>query len=287
MAFKPMLAVAAGTLNPPYMVSPKLDGIRCLILNKIPLSRTLKSIPNDNIREILSSLDLKGLDGELICGNPTSPNAFRDSASLVMSKDKIGDWTYWVFDDFTRPNDAFHVRLMSVEHRIKLLNHPNVKFLDHRYALSTTAVDIEEEKALANGFEGLMLRSVEGTYKNGRTTIRENNLLKLKRFKDGEAVVIGFEEMMHNENEKIDGTRPTNKEGMVSSGVLGSLIVKDMITGVIFNIGSGFTFEDRYKIWNFKDATKGLIAKYKYFEIGDYDKPRFPVFLGFRDTIDI
>jgi DNA ligase-1 len=39
-----------------------------------------------------------------------------------------------------------------------------------------------------------------GTYKFGRSTVRDNILLKVKRFLDDEAVVIDIEEKMHNEN---------------------------------------------------------------------------------------
>jgi DNA ligase-1 len=48
-------------------------------------------------------------------------------------------------------------------------------------------------------------------------------------------------------------------------------------TGVEFNIGTGFTAEDRAK----KDWV-GLIVKYKFFPIGVKDKPRHPVYLGLR-----
>ena len=63
--------------------------------------------------------------------------------------------------------------------------------------------------------------------------------------------------------------------------------VKDIHTGVEFSIGSGFTEEQRREIWNKQVELIGSIVKYKYFEVGVKDKPRFPIFLGFRDKRDI
>jgi len=51
---RPMLAVAIKDLDDldyPLYVSPKLDGIRCLIHPELgPVSRKFKPIPNDHIR---------------------------------------------------------------------------------------------------------------------------------------------------------------------------------------------------------------------------------------------
>ena len=60
-----------------------------------------------------------------------------------------------------------------------------------------------------------------------------------------------------------------------------------MHTGVEFSIGSGFTEEQRREIWNKKVELIGSIVKYKYFEVGVKDKPRFPIFLAFRDKKDM
>lgn len=72
--FKPTLAVNADftKIQYPVYASPKLDGIRCSIVDGKALSRTLKQIPNKHIFNQLSTTDLNGLDGELIIGSPTS-----------------------------------------------------------------------------------------------------------------------------------------------------------------------------------------------------------------------
>ena len=53
-------------------------------------------------------------------------------------------------------------------------------------------------------------------------------------------------------------------------------------SGVEFNIGTGFTAEDRRYWWNFRNGMGLVVIKYKFFPIGVKDKPRHPVYLGLR-----
>jgi DNA ligase-1 len=149
-----------------------------------------------------------------------------------------------------------------------------------------------EQHWLEQGYEGVILRDPQGKYKHGRSTLKEAGLLKLKRFTDGEAEVIGFEELMHNENAaKTDALghteRSTSKAGLRPAGTLGALLVRDLATGVEFSIGTGLSASDRDTIWADRGALLGRLVKYKAFNIGAYDAPRFPVFLGFRDRRDM
>ena len=139
-----------------------------------------------------------------------------------------------------------------------------------------------------------MLRDPAGPYKFGRSTTNEGWLLKLKQFHDSEAVIDDAEELMHNANEKTltrngKAVRNTRKEGKVGRGVLGSLLVRDIHTGVSFNVGSGFDDAERRTLWgdHANGDLVGRVIKYQYFPTGSKEKPRFPTFLGFRDPSDI
>src|SRR6187549_3347693 len=100
--FKPMLS---GKLTDPHalaypvLASPKLDGIRCLILNGVPVSRNLKHIPNDAVRGMLTGLP--PMDGELVVGPVNGTDVFQRTSSGVMSKDGVPKFTFWVFDVIT------------------------------------------------------------------------------------------------------------------------------------------------------------------------------------------
>jgi DNA ligase-1 len=135
-----------------------------------------------------------------------------------------------------------------------------------------------------------MLRDPYGTYKFGRSTVNDNILLKVKRFLDDEAELIDIQEKMSNQNpEELDAfghiKRSASLEGMVPTGVAGTLIVRTK-DGMEFGIGSGLNYELRVELWNNKEKYLGKLVKYKYFPQGVKELPRHPVFLGFRDPED-
>jgi DNA ligase-1 len=122
--------------------------------------------------------------------------------------------------------------------------------------------------------------------------LKEGWLLKLKRFADSEAVVLAVNQLMHNTNEattdKLGHTeRSSHKAGKVPALAVGSLLVRDIKTGVDFELGTGFTEDQRYALWKKRGELVSRVVKYKYQPVGVKDKPRFPVFLGFRDKRDL
>jgi DNA ligase-1 len=56
--------------------------------------------------------------------------------------------------------------------------------------------------------------------------------------------------------------------------------------GQTFNIGTGFDDFTRANIWAKRDEFNGRSVKFKFQAIGTVDKPRIPVFLGFRHAED-
>jgi DNA ligase-1 len=145
---------------------------------------------------------------------------------------------------------------------------------------------------LNEGFEGAIIRSKYGIYKCGRSTLKQGILLKFKRSKDSEAIIVGFIEKEHNLNTaKKDAfgniKRSSHKAGKVAANTLGALVVKDVNTGIEFNVGTGFNDKLRALIWKNRKKYKGEIIKYEYQEEGSKDKPRFPCFLGFRCEDDL
>lgn len=286
---KPMLACEANlkSLKFPCIASPKLDGVRALVRDGVVLSRSLKPIPNRHVQLLFGRPELEGLDGELIFGDPTHPEVYRNTVSAVMSIEGQPDVSFYVFDKWNRDYPYSEVWHHLVYHMSTVLI-PVVG----REINSMEELDDCEALYLANGYEGVMLRDPQSPYKFGRSTAKEGYLLKLKRFADSEAEIIGFEELMHNTNEAtINETghteRSTKQEGLLPAGMLGALVVRDIVTGVEFKIGTGFTAEERLKFWNLRATLKGALVKYQYFPTGSKEKPRFPSFQGFRHRIDL
>jgi DNA ligase-1 len=147
-----------------------------------------------------------------------------------------------------------------------------------------------ESDFLEQGYEGMMIRHPDSRYKYGRSTEREGGLVKVKRFTDAEAEVIGFVEEMHNGNEaKTDALghteRSTEKAGLVGKGTLGALVVRDA-QGRVFNIGTGFTAVQRADLWLRQPDYLGSLVTFKYFDHGIKESPRHPVFKSFRAKED-
>lgn len=297
--FKPMLSATvddATKLRFPLLASNKLDGVRAIVRNGVLVSRNLKAIPNAHVQELFGRPELEGLDGELIMGDPADPAAFRLTSSAVMSHEGEPAVTFYVFDlVIPDPDLTFSARLVILQAKLKQLKRRDVKLLDQATVRDQAELDAFETLSLDRGYEGVMLRSAAGLYKHGRSTFKEHGLMKLKRFADAEAKVLGFEELQHNANEATTnalGTkeRSTKKAGMVGKGTLGALKVVGLngpYKGVEFNIGSGFDAATRDAIWADQRKWSGMVVKYKYFPIGSKDAPRFPVFLGTRNKGDM
>jgi DNA ligase-1 len=278
------------TLQYPVHVTPKLDGIRCLIKNGVALSRTLKPIPNKSIQEWANKhhLELEGMDGELIVGSPTSSTVYRDTNSFVMSIDKVGEFFFYHLDWWNDMDEPYFVRYQDV--MVDTVPSNYRKVLSYNAHSKEKLLELEEH-CLEKGYEGIVIRNPHGLYKYGRCTIKEANAFKLKRFEDDEAVIIGWEEEQHNgnnaETNELGRTkRSTKQSGLSGKETLGAFICKTR-DGVEFKIGSGFDAGDRQKFWENKSDLLGYIVKYKHFPIGVKDKPRHPIFLGFRNAMDM
>ena len=296
--WKPLLAATCedvAAIKYPVLISKKLDGVRCTVQGGKLLSRTLKLIPNVHVQAILSGLP-EGLDGELVVGEPCAKDAYRTTVSLVMSDSKPLDFfgdrrvIYHVFDQHSEA--GFKERLASAAKAVK--GRAGVEIVQHVTVQNAEELSELEAAWLAEGNEGVMARSIDGRYKEGRSTLKEGILQKIKRFKDAEAVVVGVFEEMENTNEAKTNAlgrteRSTAKAGKVGKGTLGGLEVEGVTAypGVRFDIGCGFTKQQRADLWAERKNLIGKLVTFKYFPLGSDTRPRFPVWKGFRDRRDV
>lgn len=304
--FKPLLSA---TLEPqdvhklvwPVLASPKLDGIRAIVKDGVIVSRNLKAIQNKHVLALLSRPDLSGMDGELIVGLATDPKCFRNTSSGIMSEDGQPDFKFHVFD--VVPEQFGYAVDTQFYNRFQLLSEKVLQIAKEVPELSGKVVRVEhevirnekelaayEQNMLERGYEGIMIRSFHGVYKYGRSTFKEQILLKLKRFKEDEATVIGFQERMHNANEATTNAlgeteRSSHKENLVGRGDLGALVIE--YKGHKLTVGTGFDDATRKEIWDNQSKYMGRFITIKFFEYGEYEVPRFPVFKGFRSERDM
>lgn len=281
----------------PVLATPKADGVRCLVVyrdgKKQVLSKKFKPIPNRYVRRMLEEHLPPGFDGELLLNGVSE---FSKVSSAIMSQDGEPDFYYGTFD-FVEDIDApYQKRMDMMMRRIILSEHNwNDKFnVEPILPVEITSVSHLQEferYCLDKGYEGVIVRSPNGPYKCGKSTLNEGYALKIKRFVDSEAVIVSFNERMHNANPmEYDAfglaKRSHKKDGMVPMGTLGSLVVKDIKTGVTCKIGTGFDADTAKVLWNARATLVGKIIKYKYQPTGVKDKPRFPVYLGIRSKIE-
>lgn len=301
--FKPMLSATVkgvDTLRLPLLASPKLDGIRALVLNGTLVSRNLKPIANLYVQTLFGKAEFEGFDGELIVGDPRAADAFTVTSSGVMSKQGTPDAVFWVFDRVPAGVDGgFSQRHKALTDNKAALRLADIRVVSHKLVKTAAEVTAHEEAMLEQGYEGIMLRSLDGVYKQGRGTITAQDLMKLKRFEDAEAVVTGVYEQQHNGNAAVRNAlgqleRSSHKAGKTGKGTLGGLTVRAINgphKGQTFGIGTGLSDADRAALWREAGPSctglNGRVVKFKYFPTGSKEAPRFPVFLGWRNPADM
>lgn len=287
---QPLLAKKAeyDKIQYPVLATPKLDGIRCLMVEGVAMSRTMKPIPNKFVQEELAGLN--GLDGELMVKGD-----FNAVSSAIMSRDGEPDFEYWVFDSFVYPEHAYARRVDDLyfdwdleaedsNHRIKILNPIQIN--------NEEELEAYLDKCVNEGYEGIMLRDPTGKYKHGRSTVKEGILLKVKRFFDDEATLVEIIEKMHNTNELErdelgHAKRSSAKDGQVPADTSGSCVMD--WNGVKFKVGFGPGFTDAIKkeMWDNRENLYGRLYKFSYQELSRDGIPRFGKLLGERHKDDL
>jgi DNA ligase-1 len=225
-----------------------------------------------------------GFDGELIVGHFGAKDVFTQSQGGVMRVAGEPDVTWHIFDllpnSFTGRNLQFRDRISLLEDIFKDIPESwGVVRVPHKLCYSDEGVKIFHDDCVALGYEGLVLRSPTGIYKYGRSTAKEGDFMRFCDWKRSEAKVIGYTQAETNMNEAVTNElgrtkRSTCKENMVKIESMGSLIVKDLKTGVEFNI----TVADPTTAlawWADPTLIMNKVVMYKYRETVKI-APRFP-----------
>ena len=296
---RPMLAAPTKDeelrlLKFPKLISPKLDGVRAICVYSaqgVPelVSRKFIRIPNEHTQRLFAREEFIGLDGELCVGPATAKNLMQVTTSGVMRVEGEPDVVWHVFDCYGKPELPYAQRAKFAK---QVCQEFGATWVPHYPATSYEQMMAIEENIVSEGYEGAMIRCPHAPYKQGRSTVKQEWLLKIKRFADGEAEVLDTIEQERNDNEAVADNlgyakRSTHQAGKSAAGILGALRVRDIASGVEFQIGTGFTHEQRTNLWEGRRLLIGKLVKYKHFPIGVKDKPRFPTFVGFRDRRDM
>lgn len=242
-------------------ISRKLNGCRCTFIGDKCMTRQGKEYKGlDHIIRDLHSLGLKNyfVDGELIYKNEeglSDSEAFQKGTGIAMSKNNDkSDLKLVIFDAFLleefwsgKSKESYYERkqvLLEIREDIELFDEvKNVEVVQMCYEGTNHAeiwkwLDYAEE----NDWEGIIL-NLDTPYECKRT----KNLIKVKKFYSVDLKCTGVEE----------GTG-RNK------GTLGALVCD--YKGNKVHIGSGFSDENRKRIWQHPENVIGKIITIKYKE---------------------
>lgn len=313
---KPFLACDADMdkVKYPVWVLPKIDGVRGLNIKGKLVARSGKPFKNVLNTALFSETLFLGFDGELVLDNVTGERLCNrtTSAMTTIKGDKSVQW--WLFDrvvDGVNNEDRYSDRYSALQAYINRIKcdqiDPAVNLLHmvpYKVAFNEQDIVNAEKEYLWEGYEGVILRDPNAPYKYGRSTAASNGFLRVKRFLDAEITVTSITEGKHNGNEAERGVhgnveRSTHQANMVPNGMVGSMtgtLIKDCMynkqvlykAGTEIEIAAGkMTHEDRKFYFDNPDKLIGSIVKFKYFPIGNKDKPRFPTFQSMRSEVDM
>ena len=270
----------------PYLVTTKIDGIRFMARDDGLYSFSNKLLPNQRLQSLTSHF-YPGIEGELFAGS------FQKSSSIVMSDDApLTDLVVMPFDyvEPTCPIKPYTQRLaamraVSAKLRRKLDGIVSVQPLMPIVISTQQELDTLLADALAVGHEGLILRTPDSLYKQGKSTPTDHYIQRIKPFDDQEGVIIAVNPYLRNDNEYLPGT--TKKRSLAANKVpmalVGSFTLR-LDDGTTVNCGSGLDDQQRTMYWFNKPL--GQKVKFKFQACGTVDKPRSAIFLGIRHEVD-
>jgi DNA ligase-1 len=237
-----------------WWMSEKLDGVRAYWDGKQFRSRYGNTIHAPDW--FVEALPPVPLDGEMWMGR----KQFQRTSGFVRRQDKHEHWRdirYVVFDAPAQDQE-FEARLQFLDELLRKHAPPYARAHEHKPCKGRDHLFAELAEVQRAGGEGLMLRQPGSHYAAGRSS----TLLKVKTFHDAEARVTGYQ-----------AGRGRHK------GRMGALCL-ELSDGTEFEVGTGFSDAAR----NSPPAV-GSIITFKYQELSDDGKPRFPVFVRQRTDL--
>lgn len=255
-----------------FYIQPKLDGVRMLVgkLNGkfMMLSRTGKDVKHmdhigDEVKGILKEGDF--LDGENYSPNKTFEEITglcRTTLQSSANEKDLGGIKFFVFDklNLKNLNETFEVRQNNLK-TFFLKKFKNLEMVETKILNSKKLIEVEHDKYVDLGYEGIMIRDPKGKYSLAE---RSNKLLKFKKFQTEEYEIVGSNEGTGKDAGTVVWVCRTEQGKPFCVRPTGSLAQRKQ------------WFRDR-------DQYIGNMLTVKFQNLTEYGFPRFPVGLGIRD----
>lgn len=237
-----------------YWYSEKLDGIRAYWTGERFVTRNGNPIYAPHW--FTNTLPAVPLDGELWAGRG---NFHLVQQTVLDQRPSDEAWKQIRFMVFDLPESAgdYQKRYYTLIDLVKNIDQRHVGFVEHKPISSEKELFDKLDAITEVSGEGVMLRNITSRYQAGRGS----DLLKLKKFNDAEATVIGY--------------KPGSGRLM---GMLGALLVR-LDDGTEFYIGSGFTDEQRKS-----PPTIGATVTFRHNGFTNSGKPKFARYMRERQA---
>jgi DNA ligase-1 len=237
-----------------YLISEKYDGMRVLWDGTTLWTRNHNRVnaPPELLRSLPSDT---ALDGELFMGRGRYQDCMKVVRCTTPSERDWSEIKFMVFDAPRAPGDA----LSRIVKAAEALRGNRWASVVQQTVCSDGASEVMDmlEAVVSIGGEGLILKHPTNPYTAGRNT----NHLKVKRFYDADAIVVGYE--------------PGKGKHTGRTGALKCMTS----TGQTFKVGTGLTDMQRQH-----PPPIGSVVTYKYQNETDMGLPRFPVFMRVRQS---
>lgn len=264
---KPMLAhgFSERLIKFPCIGQPKYDGVRCLTFVNSKgeveiLSRKGKPYNIPHLREWAENhKDCLPLDGELYNHKELT---FQEIVSAVKKHSDItAKIRYVVYDRPVADLDC-RSRIDRLQRIFddKIEKNAPLYFSEYKILKNMDDAWAYHKKCTDAGYEGIILRNMEGKYEFG---FRSNDLIKLKTFDDAEFEI-------------IDVVEATGRDA-------GTAIFVCKCEGGKFNVKPQGSRELRTEYFNNKKALIGKMVTVQYQGLSDDGIPRFPSAVSVRD----
>jgi len=267
-SFDPMLAVPESRGRPESTETAaqmKLDGYRCII--HVGEKRvTAYSRRGNDISESLPELnEIHWPDGEFIidCEVLAETGSYSDTSERIgrdaenVSRDV--DMMFCAFDLIDYNNQAMYNK--PYKERYGILLYFEQMLSNEYFKVLGLERDIEKAKdaAAENGEEGIIVKDMNSTYQFGK---RSSKWQKVKL--DDETVDVRVTEFVEGEGRL--------------SGTLGKVAIESADGVDLGYSGSGFTDEQRNKLWDNRDEWHGATIEVEARGLGTNDNLRMPIY---------
>lgn len=290
---KPMLAKQSEKVtntkifDKEWLASRKLDGVRCLLYYKDREIHTAsrggehydystEHIRTDNrLLKFFEEHPDVILDGELF---KRFKSLQQISGAARMEKNAVDcDWLeYWIYDCYIASDTEMSAinRYMFLRKNLTTIQlysdvdcdneYDSIRLLEQFSIEGWVSMELEHDRYVSEGFEGVVIRNPEKPYKPGGRT---NDMIKIKKYKSSEFLVTGYELGLRGSEDMT--------------------FICETEDGIVFKaMPVGDRAVKAEYVENFEEKYEGHMAECTYFNLSDEGVPTQPKLRVFRFDLE-